>query len=263
MSELHITDPRERKVTKANELIQKSRFSLSAQQQKIVLFLISQINPWDEDFKVYKFSIAEFSRVCGISRLGGKDYAEMKAAIKEIADKSLWVRLDNGKETLLRWIEKPYIDEGKGTVEIRLDKDMKPYLLQLRENFTDYELVYTLRFRSKYSIRLYELVRSVHYHDMERVCCRFSVSQLKELLDAGEYGEYRDFKRRVLKTAVNEVNLYRAGEVGNTEPSHGGRVRGWKFLIRAKGLADGLTCGAGLDRIMGRRHLSFWTAGFE
>ena len=29
MSELHITDPRERKVTKANELIQKSRFSLS------------------------------------------------------------------------------------------------------------------------------------------------------------------------------------------------------------------------------------------
>ena len=45
MSELHITDPRERKVTKANELIQKSRFSLSAQQQKIVLFLISQITP--------------------------------------------------------------------------------------------------------------------------------------------------------------------------------------------------------------------------
>ena len=46
---------------------------------------------------------------------------ELKAAIKEIADKSLWVRLDNGKQTLLRWIEKPYIDEGKGTVEIRLD----------------------------------------------------------------------------------------------------------------------------------------------
>lgn len=263
MSELHITDPRERKVTKANELIQKSRFSLSAQQQKIVLFLISQINPWDEDFKVYKFSIAEFSRVCGISRLGGKDYAEMKAAIKEIADKSLWVRLDNGKETLLRWIEKPYIDEGKGTVEIRLDKDMKPYLLQLRENFTDYELVYTLRFRSKYSIRLYELVRSVHYHDMERVCCRFSVSQLKELLDAGEYGEYRDFKRRVLKTAVNEVNLYSDRDVEYTELKQGRKVMGLEFIIKAKSLDERLTLRAEIDRTMGPPQLSFWDGGLE
>ena len=250
MSELHITDPRERKVTKANELIQKSRFSLSAQQQKIVLFLISQINPWDEDFKVYKFSIAEFSRVCGISRLGGKDYAEMKAAIKEIADKSLWVRLDNGKETLLRWIEKPYIDEGKGTVEIRLDKDMKPYLLQLRENFTDYELVYTLRFRSKYSIRLYELVRSVHYHDMERVCCRFSVSQLKELLD-------------VLKTAVNEVNLYSDRDVEYTELKQGRKVMGLEFIINAKSLDERLTLRAEIDRTMGPPQLSFWDGGLE
>lgn len=261
MTELHIDDPRERRVTKANELIQKSRFSLSTQQQKIVLFLISQINPWDEDFKVYKFSIAEFSRVCGISRLGGKDYAEMKAAIKEIADKSLWVKLENGKETLLRWIEKPYIDEGKGTVEIRLDKDMKPYLLQLRENFTDYELIYTLRFRSKYSIRLYELIRSVQYHDLKETCCRFSVSQLKGLLDAEEYREYRDFKRRVLNTAVNEVNRYSDRNVQYMELKQGRKVMGLELTIRVKSLDERLELRGEIDRTMGPPQLSFWDGG--
>lgn len=261
MPELHIDDLRERRVTKANDLIQKSRFSLSTQQQKIVLFLISQINQWDEDFKIYKFSIAEFRRVCGINHPGGRGYAEMKSAIKDIADKSVWVKLENGKETLLRWIEKPYIDEGRGTVEIRLDKDMKPYLLQLRENFTDYELIYTLRFRSKYSIRLYELIRSVHYHDLEETHCRFAVSQLKRLLDADDYSEYRDFKRRVLNMAVNEINSYSDREVHYTELKQGRKVMGLSFSIKAKSLEERLLLRTEIDKALGPPQLSFWEEG--
>ena len=45
------------RVRKANELIQKSRFSLSLQQQKIILYLISKIQPTDTEFHEYKFEI--------------------------------------------------------------------------------------------------------------------------------------------------------------------------------------------------------------
>ncbi|MDE7246892.1 MAG: replication initiation protein, partial [Lachnospiraceae bacterium] len=143
---------RNKTVTKANDLIQKSRFNLSLQQQKIVLYLISQITSADEDFKLYEFSIAEFCRVCGINDNNGKTYQDLKMAIKEIADKSLWVAVDEKRETLLRWIEKPYIDAGSGTIQIRLDSDMRPFLLQLKQNFTTYELLWTLHFKSKYTI---------------------------------------------------------------------------------------------------------------
>ena len=37
---------------KSNDLIQKSWSSLSLQQQKIVLYLISQITSFDDDFQV-------------------------------------------------------------------------------------------------------------------------------------------------------------------------------------------------------------------
>ena len=57
-------------VIKANTLIQRSRFSLSAQQQKIVLFIISQIEPYDEEFKLYEFKITEFCKLCGIEPKG-------------------------------------------------------------------------------------------------------------------------------------------------------------------------------------------------
>ena len=61
---------RDKTVVKANDLIQKSRFNMTLQQQKMILFLISQVSPFDEDFKVYEFSIQEFCRVCGIRCFG-------------------------------------------------------------------------------------------------------------------------------------------------------------------------------------------------
>ena len=68
---------RNRTVVKANDLIQRSRFNLSLQQQKIVLYLISQITPYDEEFKLYEFSITEFCKVCGIDDTSGKNYTDL------------------------------------------------------------------------------------------------------------------------------------------------------------------------------------------
>ena len=117
-------DLRNKTVVKANELIQKSRFNLSLQQQKIVLYLISQITPNDEEFRLYEFSITDFCRVCGIDPYNGQNYLDLKQAIKDIADKSLWISIDEDEETLLRWIEKPYINKKSGTIKIRLDNDL-------------------------------------------------------------------------------------------------------------------------------------------
>ena len=56
-------DARNLMVVKRNDLILKSRFNLSLQQQKIVLYLISQITPYDEEFKKLEFSL-NFSATC-------------------------------------------------------------------------------------------------------------------------------------------------------------------------------------------------------
>lgn len=194
------------KVVKANRLIQDSRFSLSTQQQKIVLYIISQIQPYDEEFKLYEFTITEFCKLCGINAKG-EMYSLIKNQIKAISDKSVWITLDNGKETLLRWIEKPYIDERSGTVHIKLDEDMKPYLLQLKERFTEYELINTLNFKSKYSIRLYEFLKSIHYKEIEEYTQIVSIENFQQILDSN-YKLFKDFHTRVIKPAQKEINEY-------------------------------------------------------
>lgn len=193
-------------VIKSNDLIQKSRFNLSTQQQKIVLFIISQIEKNDEKLKLYQFKITEFCELCGIEPKGN-NYNLLKTAIKDISDKSIWITLENGKETLIRWIEKPYIDEKSGTIQIKLDEDMKPYLLQLKERFTEYELIYTLNFKSKYAIRLYEYLKSIHYKKLQPYTQTINIDNFQKMLDS-TYKNFKDFHTRVLKAAQKEINEY-------------------------------------------------------
>ena len=195
-------------IYKANDLIQKSRYSLSVQQQKIVLFLISQINPYATEFKNVKFSIQEFCKVCGIDCESGKHYAVIKEHIKNIADKSCWIINESGKHTLLRWIEKPYIDENSGIIEIKFDNDMKPFLLQLKENYTRLNLCDTLLFKSKYSIRLFELIESYRYNKLEQLERVIELEELKNILDCKNYKAFKDFNTRALKPAVEEINRF-------------------------------------------------------
>lgn len=258
MKEAKYLEMRNKTVTKANDLIQKSRFNLSLQQQKIVLYLISQITPLDEDFKLYGFSIAEFCRVCGIDDNNGKTYQDLKTAIKEIADKSLWVVIDEKRETLLRWIEKPYIDAGSGTVQIRLDSDMKPFLLQLKQNFTSYELLWTLHFKSKYTIRFYELVKSIHFHDLENYQRRYSVDELKRLLGGERYKEYRDFKRRVLVPSIEEVNQYSDKTVVFEEARQGRKVIEIKFSVSSKDSLEAAKIRSDIEKELGLDQLTLW-----
>ena len=254
---LEVYDRRRNKVVKANELIQKSRFNLTLQQQKVVLYLISRIKPTDEDFQEYEFSISDFCRVCGISETSGKNYQALKNAIKEIADKSLWIDCDKG-ETLIRWIEKPYINKQSGTVRIRLDADMKPYLLQLKKNFTEYELIWTLNFKSKYTIRLYELIKSIHYREMETYEREFSLTDLRKLLDAEKYDTYQNFKARVLNPAVNEINSASDKVVSYTPIKNGKSVVSIRFAIGTKPPTETYLLQEQIEQQFGLNQLTFW-----
>ncbi|MCL2375374.1 MAG: replication initiation protein [Firmicutes bacterium] len=189
-------------VVKANDLIQKSRFSLSTQEQKIVLFLISKIKPDDKELREYDFEIMEFCKLCGIDHDSGGNYQSLKNAIKKLSDKSLWVKKDTGAEVLLRWVQGAEVHPKSGTITLRLSEEMKPHLLELKKQFTQYELIHTLAMRSQYAIRLYELLKSYEYRKKWVV----DIDELKRLLTAENYTTFKDFRVRVIEIALREIN---------------------------------------------------------
>ena len=200
--EQRLKEIRDYKVVKANDLIQKSRFHLSLQEQKIILYLISKIKPEDMELKEHIFDILDFCKVCGLDKRSGENYRYIKQTLKDLRDKSIWVELNNGMETTLAWLDKVTMQRTGGKVIIKFDDMMKPYLLHLQEKFTQYELLYTLAMRSQYSIRLYELLKSYEYKKR----WIFDIEDLKRLLSAQNYTRFPDFKRKVLDISMREIN---------------------------------------------------------
>lgn len=244
-----LSEARGHLVVKRNDLIQKSRHQMNLQEQKIILYMISKIKPDTKDFTKQIFSVAEFCRVCGLDDDNGGNYAYIKNTLKSLRDRSIWVTLDDESETTLAWINSVTINKRSGLVHLRLDDNMKPYLLELQKNFTKYELIYTLAMRSQYSVRLYELLKSYQYKRF----VVFEVDELKRLLFAEIYSRGNDFKKRVLETATNEINKLTDISVTCELVKIGNRFAEVEFRISQKDVGGRLLAHANIDKSMGEQ----------
>lgn len=208
-------------VAKANEMIQESRYAMTVQQNKIMLYLISKIKPMDDVDEVYEISIRDFCQVCNITQDSGKNYNDAKKAIKALADKSIWVKQEDGNEVLLRWLNGVKLNHNTNCFEITFHPDMLPYLYDLQSRYTRYCLDNVLTMQSKYGIRLYELLKSYQYLKKD---ISFTLDELRQKLDVSGYKRYPDFRRFVLDKAIDDINECSDINVGYTAHS-GSRKR--------------------------------------
>lgn len=202
-------------VVKSNSLIQKTRYELSLEEQRLLLYIISKIKPEDEKMKMQEFTIRDYCDVCGINVLTMPNmYGYMKDTIKSLADKSFWVKLDDGKEILLRWIDKAGISKYSGRVAVRLNDDLIPYLLELKGLYTEYQLVSVLPMKKKYSVRLYEILRTELHRGNRYKEVIYTLEELQDRLGiTNENGKsYRQnptmFRKFVVDDAIEEIGLY-------------------------------------------------------
>ena len=225
-------------VKKSNILIQKSKFELAAQAQKALLYLIAQIKTSDDEFHPFQFQIDEFCQTCGIDLSNGKNYQNLKNTLKSIADKySLWVPI-SGEERLIRWVEEVAINQNSGIIRIKLNRELSEHLLNLSKNFTVYELSRVLAFKSKYSIRGYELICSVHYHPEETHVHTFTVDDLRDRLgvdaNSKSYLLFKNFKNRILNPVIFEINNVSEKTISVSEIKQGRKVVALEFTISTK-----------------------------
>lgn len=233
-------------VVKSNDLIQKSKFELSAKEQKIILALIQQIRPTDNELYPVAFKMSNFCNLAGIT-VGGRNYKHFKDAIQTLADRSMWVTYKNemGEEyyTLARWIEDPIVNPKTSEVYLKLNDKLKPNLLNLKSNFTQYNFQYTLPMKGMYSVRLYEILKSYLFKvNKSKNKIKINVDVLRELLtDAKDikkkkfiYPRFVDFKRFVIEPAMDEINTYTDIEVSVDFEKTGRSITDLVFDIKSK-----------------------------
>lgn len=258
-------DGREIKVRKGNDLIQHSRFDLTKEQQKIVLYVLSQIQQHDKPGTTYTFDLAEFCRVCGVDSSGDGTRKHLRNALEGLTTNNgkgkVWLSLPDGGHTTFSWISDAYYNDGKNVAEVDLNKRVLPYLLELKKRYTEYELIYTLHFKSKYTIRMYELIKSRHFHEMEEYSFSYTIEELRQLMGAENYTQYKNFKMRAIEPAVREINETSDIEVDweeNPRARRGVTPVEIQFTVRPKAAAERMKIRDKIERELGWDQIALW-----
>ncbi len=212
-------------VTKSNNLI-NCNYNLSLQEQKIILTLASMVQPQDDNFKPYVFKIKDFMKLLGIDNKA--KYTEIPKITKELMQKVFEIKKGN-KVTQLAWLSSAEYEKGTGMVELEFSPKLKPYMLGLKEFYTSYKLGNVLSLKSKYSIRLYEILKSNAY----RKCIEIEIEELKNMVGSKEkaYNIYNNFKNRILTKAQNELAEKTDINFRYEEIKTGRKVTSIKFYI--------------------------------
>ncbi|MBC8059631.1 MAG: replication initiation protein [Clostridiaceae bacterium] len=213
-------------LVKSNYFIEAS-YKLSLQEHRITYILTTKIEKNDEEFKPYRFSSKEITNILKNHKF---TMAELIKTIDSLRNKELVIRKESSVLTT-KWLSSAeYFDDG--TMELCFDTKLKPYLLQLKDKFTSLDFDNAIKFKSTYSIRMYELLKQYKAIG-ERV---LEIEDLREKFCIGEneYERYNDFKRKIIIQAQNEINKNTEISFDYEEIKKGKKIVAIKFKINSK-----------------------------
>ena len=155
-------------------------------------------------------------------------YGEVREIVRELRKKEVIIDAPEG-ELITGWLSS--IQNKGGVIELEFSEKLIPYLLQLKECFTRYELKNILFLKNKYSIRIYELMKQ--YQTIGHRT--FTIEELKELLILGDkYAEFKDFNKYVIKQTMEEINNHTDINIKVEQIKKGRRVVSIKYIIDSK-----------------------------
>lgn len=134
------------------------------------------------------------------------NYDQIKAAALNLTSKSYEVEKfsKTGKRSFESYPLMAYCkyNEGEGMVLAKFNEHIKPYLLNLSENFTTAQFKQFMNITSFSSWQIYWLLKQ--YEDFG--VRSFPLEELKFLLGVeNKYSRFNDFKRKVLATCQNDL----------------------------------------------------------
>jgi plasmid replication initiation protein len=215
-------------VVKSNQVIEAS-YQLSAVEQRIVLAAISRIpkNQPITDDELYPVSVDELKQL-GVHEKTA--YRDLKEGINRLYERSINLSIDD-KSIKMRWVQEIQFLDSQSVIGIRFSKPILPFISNLSREFTKYALSDIAGINSGYGIRIYELL--VQYRQIGKR--EISVESLRTMLELGKkYPLFADFKKRVIDTAIDQINEYSPLKVTYEQKKTGRRVTNIIFSFKEK-----------------------------
>jgi plasmid replication initiation protein len=214
--------------------ITNARYEYSEMQLDIFLYLLAKLRK-DKTDGVYEVSVIEMSKLTGKKY----NYQQLRLATEGMGSRMFEVSTPKSYIQLWMFQRIEYV-HGTGVIEVEFANPIKPYLFDLKDNFTSFQLYAALRLGSKFAKRIYTLCSQWKDKGQTQI---FSLDEFKKMLslidDKGneQFERLSDFKRYVLDASVKQINQHTDLEIGYTLEKKGRSFNSIAFRVKSQPLA--------------------------
>jgi plasmid replication initiation protein len=227
----------------SNHLIEaRNKQPLTFLEKLIFAKMCTMIDPQDTDFIDYTIYIRDIIDILGITD-GGGAYQNIVDAAKKLKSRDITIVVkdkESGREEILDTNLVIGVKRAKMTkddrdlyVKLSFHPDLKPYLLQLKSNFTLLDIRNFVRLHSGSTMRIYELLKQ--YENTNSKQREISLDTLKNMLGVtNKYPMYGNFKQKILEEALRRINESTDINFSYDEIKDGRKVSAIRFKITKK-----------------------------
>ena len=221
-------------VVQSNTLI-CGKQSLKINSMKIIRAAIMQVVRDDVDLKPYIISIQDIAKLLNIS--SSNLYRDIDQITDDIMKNPVHVRQTSGSKT--RWVKIPWVkrceyNSDRGLL-IKLNEELKPYLINLREYYAQYPYELIVNMKSSYAIRIFELLQSkimIKQMPLEGLHIIISMKELRETCSCeNRLLEFSNFRIKVLEKSKEEIEKNTSYVLKYAYIKQGRQVTGIDFYI--------------------------------
>ncbi|MBB4603586.1 plasmid replication initiation protein [Hymenobacter luteus] len=203
--------------------ITTARYDMTALEMDIMFALLSRLNKNDKPGTMYRLRVQELEQLTGREW----NYARLGPSVDTLMERSYHIEVGDSWLKVGMLASAEYI-KGQGVIELEISEKLRPYLIDLKSNFTSYRLQSVLSLTSKYAKRVYELASQ--WKDVGATKT-YSLDEFKYMLnlkdptgkEPEQYVQISALKKFVLDIAVQQINehtdltiSYKLGKVGRS-----------------------------------------------
>ena len=197
--------------------------------------LIMQIRPDDEELKSYLITVPELAKLLNVS--AANLYRDMDSITDDILTNHVAIKDPaQGRFLKIQWVSACAYEKGVG-LAAKMNPLLKPFLLNLKEHYTQYQLENILAMKSVYGIRIYELLMKeqiMRYLPREGTHIVLTMQEIREACDCEEkYQKISQFKAKVLDVAIREIERTTTYVVSYEDIKKGRSIEAFRFYINS------------------------------
>ena len=200
------TDLSEFIVTKMHPVVHAS-YAMTVNEQRVLLACISQIDPRFAmpDGKTYILTVEQARDLFYTDKDARNVFKDLSRAVENLYERDVKITLPNGDILQTRFVQSIVWSPDNLQIQVKFADDIKPYLSELKSNFSSYKLKNIVQLKSIYAIRLYEWF--ISWSSQNQYYKELEIAELREKLVLDDkYSEISSLKKFVIEPAIKQIN---------------------------------------------------------